>query len=190
MKILAMNSNYIPIRIISKYTAICKFYNNMVEFIYIKGNNWEAKNWEQWLELSSKNIWPEDTDFINSVNFRIAVPKVIRFLNYSKIPKVTFRLSRKSIYERDNFTCYICGKKFGESKLSIDHMRPVSRGGGNSWENMITCCVKCNWDKGDKTLDELRLKPKFMPYKPQMSNMQKLKASVTTYQPEWKLFGF
>jgi len=187
---LALNKSFLPIRIVGLQSTICKFYDGRVEGMYINGDTWEPKMWDEWLEMSKKDIWPEGTQFINSVTQRIAVPRVIRFLYYDKIPKVTFRLSRKSIYDRDNNTCYLCGKKFGESKLSIDHIRPLSRGGGNSWENMVTCCVECNWKKGDKTLEELKLKPKFMPYKPQMSNIQKLKAGVKTYDPVWKMFGF
>jgi len=191
MKILALNKSFIPIRLSTVYSVIGKFYCNAVEGFFIEGDSFIPKSWDEWLELSKKDIWPENTQFINSVTQRVAIPKVIRYLNYDKIPKVTLRLSRKSLYERDNYICYICGKKFSESKLSIDHVIPASRGGRSTWENMSTCCKQCNWNKGDKLLSELNIRPKGkMPFKPVLSNAQKLRASVTNYQKEWKLFGF
>jgi len=188
-KILALNKSYIPIRLISYQSAIGKLYCEQCEFIYIKDNNWEGLNWNQWLEASEKREWDSSTSFIHTIKQRFAIPKVIRYTKYDKIPKVTFRLSRQAIYNRDNWTCYICGEEFSEGKLSIDHVVPTSRGGKNSWENMITCCKNCNYKKGDKLLSELGIKPKFLPHKPTISNIQKLKNSVSIVYPEWKLFG-
>jgi 5-methylcytosine-specific restriction endonuclease McrA len=71
----------------------------------------------------------------------------------------------------------------------MDHMIPLSRGGKNSWENLVTCCQQCNWDKGHSLLSDLKIKPHFLPYKPQMSNMQRLKMSITTKYDEWNYFG-
>ena len=189
-KILALNRNYIPVRIISHFSAIGKLYCDQAEFIYVNGDKWECKTWDEWMEISLKDVWTPDTEFINTVKQRFALPKVIKYTQYDKIPKVTFRLSRQSIYNRDNYTCYICGEEFSEGKLSIDHVIPLSRGGKNTFENMATCCKNCNYKKGSQTLSELHIKPKFMPYKPTLSNMQKLKNSVTVHYPEWKLFGF
>ena len=190
MKVLALNSNFIPIRLCSKFATIGKFYTGAVVGMLITGDKWREVKWDEWLELSKKDIWPKEQEFIQAVTQRIAIPEVIRYLNYGKIPKVSFRLSRQSIYNRDDYTCYLCGEQYSEGKLSIDHIVPLSRGGRNSWENMATCCKRCNWDKGDKTLAELKIRPKYMPQKPVLSNAAKLRASVTTYNPNWKLFWF
>jgi len=189
-RILCLNKSYIPIRLTTKFSAIGKMYTEMASAIYINGDKWEEKNWDKWLQLSLKDVWKDDQEFINSIRQRIAIPKVIRYTKYDRIPKVTLRLSRKSIYERDKYTCYLCGEQFSEGKLSIDHVIPISRGGRNDWNNMATCCKNCNWKKEDKLLSELGIKPKFMPYKPQLSNIVKLKSSVIKYDPDWKLFGF
>jgi 5-methylcytosine-specific restriction endonuclease McrA len=187
-RVLALNRDFIPIRTTSPMNCISKMYTNMAEAIFIQGENWEGKTWDEWVALSAKDIWPKDTIFFHSPTLRVAIPRIIRYTLYSKIPKPSIRLSRKAIYERDNHTCYICGKKFSEGKLSIDHVIPFALGGKNSWENMATCCYKCNQDKGHKTLAELGIRPKFMPFKPNISNMQKLKSSISTVYPEWKLF--
>jgi 5-methylcytosine-specific restriction endonuclease McrA len=51
-------------------------------------------------------------------------------------------------------------------KLTIDHVIPKSRGGDNTWENMVTCCFDCNSRKGSKTPEEAGLKFRVRPYRP------------------------
>lgn len=41
---------------------------------------------------------------------------------------------------------------FGD--FEIEHMMPVSRGGGNTWENIAVACTDCNRSKGAKTTEE------------------------------------
>ncbi len=53
-----------------------------------------------------------------------------------------------------------CGVR---SNLTIDHVRPTSKGGDWSWENLVTACVKCNGKKGDSTLKQLGWKLKKQP---------------------------
>ena len=65
-----------------------------------------------------------------------------------------FRVNRQRLYKRDNNECAYCGSK---KELTIDHIIPKSRGGKNSWNNLITCCLPCNLKKGDKTPDEARM---------------------------------
>lgn len=59
---------------------------------------------------------------------------------------------RRSIFQRDNFTCGYCGYIGGE--LECDHVLPISRGGGHETTNLQTACKPCNRSKRDKTLAE------------------------------------
>ncbi len=56
---------------------------------------------------------------------------------------------RIQIYERDG-GCLVCGCT---DDLTIDHILPLSKGGGNSGDNYQTLCKKCNSEKGDKIID-------------------------------------
>jgi hypothetical protein len=49
------------------------------------------------------------------------------------------------IWERDNFTCKICGSR---KYLSIDHIIPESKGGKLIESNLQTLCKSCNSRKG------------------------------------------
>src|SRR5579885_3406621 len=86
---------------------------------------------------------------------RIAMPSVIRLLEYRRIPHQTRALSRKNILLRDRNTCQYCGEPFQPSDLTLDHVIPRSRGGASTWENLVACCHSCNRRKGNQLLHEL-----------------------------------
>lgn len=62
---------------------------------------------------------------------------------------------RQEVYDRDGNKCLKCGK---ESRLSLDHIKPKSKGGGWSVDNLQTLCRNCNTDKGDTEIDYRGLK--------------------------------
>ena len=90
-------------------------------------------------------------------------PLIIRLLKYIKHHVRTLRASRPRIYKRDNYECVYCGSK---KDLTLDHVLPKSRGGGNDWTNLVTSCFKCNLKKGNKTPDEARMVMKQKPFVP------------------------
>ena len=76
-------------------------------------------------------------------------------------------LSNRTLFGRDRFTCAYCGGKFPQTtNLSRDHIIPRSRGGTDTWTNVVTSCRKCNSKKGSKTLKEARLELLYVPYVP------------------------
>jgi 5-methylcytosine-specific restriction endonuclease McrA len=86
---------------------------------------------------------------------RIAMPSVIRLLEYRRIPHQTRALSRKNILLRDRNTCQYCGDPMPPSDLTLDHVIPRSRGGNSTWENLVACCHSCNRRKGNRMLHEI-----------------------------------
>ncbi len=63
--------------------------------------------------------------------------------------------NRKLIFERDGYKCHYCGQKVDETNATLDHKIPISKGGNNSKENLVTCCHECNSIKSGKTLEEV-----------------------------------
>lgn len=61
---------------------------------------------------------------------------------------------RFAIFERDCFACRYCGKTAEDTLLEVDHVVPVSAGGGDEEENLITACVACNRGKSASHLNE------------------------------------
>ncbi len=62
----------------------------------------------------------------------------------AQIDYYNVRANRFSLYERDGYTCYKCGKLLTRWDATLDHILPVSRGGKNTKDNLITCCLFCN----------------------------------------------
>ena len=60
-------------------------------------------------------------------------------------------VSRRGVLRRDGHRCAYCGK----SADTIDHVIPRSRGGADSWENLVACCLRCNNVKSDHTPAEM-----------------------------------
>jgi hypothetical protein len=69
-----------------------------------------------------------------------------------RLPVNEWRLVRRAIFERDDFTCAYCGTRGG--KLECDHIIPVSRGGGHDFENLATACFQCNRSKRARLVSE------------------------------------
>ncbi len=65
-------------------------------------------------------------------------------------PKIRFE-----VFKRDDFTCRYCGRKTPQVVLEVDHIVPVSKGGGNDIDNLVTSCWECNRGKGATLLTEM-----------------------------------
>jgi 5-methylcytosine-specific restriction enzyme A len=69
----------------------------------------------------------------------------------TKTPRIPIPPSvRKYVFERDNYQCQSCGKTHLQTKLTIDHIIPLARGGQNDMSNLHTLCFTCNVKKTDK----------------------------------------
>ena len=92
---------------------------------------------------------------LHAARMRIAMPSVIRLLEYRRIPHQTRALSRKNILLRDRNCCQYCNVVLTAGELTLDHVIPRSRGGLSTWENLVACCHNCNRRKGNQMLHEL-----------------------------------
>jgi CRISPR/Cas system Type II protein with McrA/HNH and RuvC-like nuclease domain len=90
-------------------------------------------------------------------------PVIIRLLNYIRHKSRLLRANRTRIYKRDQYQCVYCGSN---KDLTLDHVMPKSRGGGNDWTNLVTSCFKCNLKKGNKTPEEAKMYMRHKPHVP------------------------
>ena len=86
------------------------------------------------------------------------------------------------------------------SLLTRDHVKPVSRGGGNHWLNVVTACKRCNTRKGSKTPEEASMPLLAIPYVPNVAEylvlrnrrilgdqMEFLKMQFNEVDREWRM---
>ncbi len=117
----------------------------------------------------------------------IVSAKVIRLTEYIRIPFArinSIKPSRGLIYKRDGHKCQYCGST---RRLTIDHVLPRSRGGGDTWENMVVACSSCNTKKGDKFLEHTGMKLARKPFAPANRFLLSL---IDSGSPEWLEYAF
>ncbi len=93
----------------------------------------------------------------------VPCPAVIRLVRYVHVPRRFRRqVTNTFLFARDEYSCQYCGKHKKELRgrqfLTRDHIVPLSRGGDNTWENVVTSCSPCNNRKGDRLPREVGLK--------------------------------
>ena len=81
-----------------------------------------------------------------------------------RVPYKQVPLTRRNVLQRDGHICQYCG--FAGEPLSIDHVLPRSRGGGDVWENVTTACLPCNVRKGNRTPREAGMALRREPRRP------------------------
>lgn len=112
--------------------------------------------WSEWLTLPIRSWDP----VVRSARLTIRAPTVIIATNFNKMPVKRFngRPSKDAIYRRDNGMCQYTGRKIERQSATIDHIVPSSKGGGDSWENLVLCSKDVNSKKGNKLNSEVGLK--------------------------------
>ncbi len=103
---------------------------------------------------------------LHAENLTLPRPAVIRLKAYVRIPRDAHRrkITRRAVFARDRWTCQYCGHERG--KLTVDHVIPRSKGGTQSWENIVTCCAPCNRRKGDRLPRQANMVPSRPPSAP------------------------
>ena len=115
-----------------------------------------------------------ETD-IRSAKQSFKLPAVIVLKRYVKYHFNNLAPNRTNILWRDNYQCQYCTKKFPELELTLDHIIPKSRGGENTWENLVTACKKCNQKKGSRLLHECKMNLLKAPRKPKPTVLRRVK---------------
>ena len=145
-EVLILNSDYEPLNVCNMRRALALVLLGKAEVLHVA---------EHRCVRTYTSAWPS--------------PSVLKLRHHVRRPLPQLRLSRRSVFARDDYQCQYCG--ISGRDLTIDHVIPKRMGGPASWENLVTCCRKCNAKKGDKVLHQtgMRLRreprrPRFVPY--------------------------
>ncbi len=122
---------------------------------------------------------------LRSVRLCFPWPSVVRLKRYVRVPYRKVLLTRRNVLRRDDHRCQYCG---ATERLTLDHVHPKSRGGPDTWENLIAACVPCNNRKGNKTPEEARMALLRPPFRP--SHVMYMRDFVGQDQDDWKPYLF
>lgn len=187
--VLLLNRLYMAVRVVSARRALTLLYRELAEVVSVDDGQYLAYDFNDWVEVSQakRRFEPERYDWVRTVRFQIAVPKIIRLLGYDKLPAVGVKLNRRNLFARDQNRCQYCGKRYATTELSLDHVIPRSQGGDNSWENIVCACIHCNVKKGGRTPQQAHMTLINHPVKPKRSPVLTIKLSDSKYA-SWKQF--
>jgi 5-methylcytosine-specific restriction endonuclease McrA len=160
MKTLKLDATYRPIGVVDCLEALV---------MCIVGKATAVEEYEE--EISSP-----------SITFKI--PSVIVLKTVVKFISTGIRPSRNNILWRDKNQCQYCGVIESPRDMTIDHVIPRSRGGENTWSNLVTCCKKCNQKKGNRTPEEANMSLLNKPVKPRNSVLRQ----ISDVQPIWNIY--
>ena len=145
-EVLVLNSDYEPLNVCSMRRAIVLVYLGKADVLH------------------AEDEWSSDR--------RGELPRmlsVVKLRSHVKRPLPELKLSRRTIFARDNYVCQYCGTSAKD--LTIDHVVPKRHGGQATWDNLVCCCRKCNMKKSDKLVHQagMRLlraprRPRYVPY--------------------------
>ncbi len=128
MRTLVLNAGYEPLAVVSFRRAVV-------------------------LVLTRKaTVVAESGQALRSPGMTIRAPSVIALVRYVRAPRRSVAtVTRRGVLRRDGHSCAYCGK----AAATVDHIIPRSRSGGDSWENLVACCLRCNGLKADRTPEEM-----------------------------------
>lgn len=84
-------------------------------------------------------------------------------------PRLAPPLTNHTLFRRDRHLCMYCGHRIGERELTRDHIVPRSRGGRDTWTNVVAACRRCNQRKGCRLPEEAGMEILAIPYQPNMA---------------------
>jgi len=148
MGCLALNASYEPLTVVPVRRAVRLILDKKAELLEV-----------------------DDAKAFRSERTQVPFPLVIRLVRFVHVPRRFRRqVTNTFLFARDDYSCQYCGRHRSELKgrqfLTRDHILPLSRGGGNTWQNVVASCSPCNNRKGNRLPEEAGLKLLSVPGEP------------------------
>jgi 5-methylcytosine-specific restriction endonuclease McrA len=189
--VLALNRHFAALQVISARRAFCLLCKGYAEVINVENGAFLTYDFEGWLSISELRAElgeiTEHDDWVQSVNFRIQVPRIVRLTDYDRLPRPSVKFNRRNVFLRDEHRCQYCRQRFSTHKLSLDHVVPRSYGGPTTWENVVTACMRCNVRKGGRTPQEAGMPLAKDPVRPHRNPLLELQVNSEKYRC-WSTF--
>ena len=187
--VLVLNKHYMAIRIVGARRAFSLLFRQLAEVVSYEQGAYSNYDFKSWCDVSRfrREFEPDGHDWVTTVNFYVAVPRIIRLLFYDRLPRTEVTFNRRNIFARDKNRCQYCGKRYPTSELSLDHIIPRSAGGKAVWENIVCACTNCNVKKGGRTPQQAHMTLIQKPARPRHNPLVHVHLGHDRYR-SWKQF--
>jgi 5-methylcytosine-specific restriction endonuclease McrA len=123
------------------------------------------------LDGKAEIVESDDGKVVRSEKLSFPRPVVIRLTKFVHVPRRFRRqVTNTFLFARDQYRCQYCGRTQVDLKpreqLTRDHLIPISRGGLNEWNNVVTACSPCNTRKANRLPHEINMHPMTVPVEP------------------------
>ena len=167
MECLALNASFEPLTVLPVRRALRLVLEHKAEV----------------LEVDRQRVY-------RSEHREMPAPVVIRLVRFVHVPrKFRRQVTNTFLFARDGYTCQYCGRHrtrlHARQFLTRDHVLPLSRGGENSWTNVVTSCSPCNNRKGNHLPEEAGLALLTTPGEPNYVHLGWAVRRVTPIQARW-----
>lgn len=177
---LVLNKSYTPIHVTTVRQSVLKVSLGVADIV--DHEDYSRYEWDEWIMLPVVG----DQKFIKTTQGDIRAPQVVIVKHYNQVPEFGVKLTRRNIYIRDGGKCQYTGKDLKLSESTLDHIQPESRGGGNTWSNLVLCDRDVNMSKANRTPEEAGLTLSKEPKKPGWTPLYK--AGVGNVPEAWLPF--
>ncbi|MDI1431515.1 HNH endonuclease [Polyangium sorediatum] len=181
LPVLALNRHFHPVQVTTARRAFLLLFGGTAHAIDEAG---DVHDFTSWRGLPVR----DSDDGLPIVGGSLRVPRVLHLRRYERVRRPTVRLSRRNVMLRDAHQCQYCLKRPPVRDLNIDHVVPRSRGGVDSWENLVTACRPCNLRKGRRTPEEASMRLLRTPTAPRWSASMLLLLGRPEPFKEWEPF--
>ena len=151
LRILRINTAGFPLEWLSWEEAVCLHARELVSWTY----------GEEVMQVHGGHCKVTGEQTVVTLNSIIASKGKVYTKGRTEPP-----LTNKALFRRDQNVCLYCGSRFQEVDLSRDHVHPISRGGQDTWTNVVTACKRCNAHKGSQLPGECHMELLALPYCP------------------------
>ena len=181
LPVLLLNRFFAPVSVTTARRALVLLYGDVGHAVDTAGDTYDFSVWRTLPVRSADDALP-------IVGGALRVPRVLHLLRYERTPRASVRLTRANLMLRDEYQCQYCSRRPGHRELNVDHVLPRSRGGEDSWTNLVISCRSCNQKKGRRTPAEAGMKLLNEPKRPRWSTAKQILMVMREPFEEWQPF--
>jgi hypothetical protein len=179
--VLLLNRHFAPVCLTPVRRGMILLYGGAARAVDEDG---ETHDFVEWRRLPVREL----DDGLPIIGGELRVPRVLHLQRYDRAPRVAVRLTRRNLMLRDQHQCQYCARRPSLRDLNVDHVIPKSRGGNESWENLVVSCRSCNLKKGRRTPEEAGMGLLRTPQKPRWSTAAHILLAAREPYLEWQPF--